>query len=387
MTYNDRLDPVRATQELIALDSVTSVSNAIISDFMQSQLTGLGFEVERLEYADLQGVSKIALAAKRTPLSASGRVGIGCFCHNDVVSVQGWDCPYGGPLEGVLHDGRVWGRGACDMKGPIAAALTAIAGLSRNEQQGCLYFFVTGDEECGMNGARWLSQKSEIFADMAASGAMGIIHEPTKLQIVNSHKGGCHLNVSSSGIAAHSSTAEGLNANWQLIPFLNYLSEVARRCESDATLKNAAFSPPTLSLNLVIENAPSSSNITVGKATCRIFFRPMPDTAWELLMEEICDRAGMMGLQVQRLLPLPPLHTPADRPFIKTSLQLLGQTRAHAVSYATDGCCFPQLPDLIVLGPGSIEQAHRPDEWIAVDQLHQGVDVYSRLFRHYAFGG
>jgi acetylornithine deacetylase len=386
-TLIDRSNPVQATQELVALDSVTSASNTTISAFMQSRLEDLDFEVEQVEYVDLQGVPKIALATKRAPLSASqSGGGIGCFCHNDVVSVQGWDCPHGGPFDGAVQEGRLWGRGACDMKGPMAAALTALAGIDRREQRSSLYFFVTGDEECGMQGARLLPEKSAVFADMVASEAVGIITEPTDLQVVNAHKGGAHLNVTSRGIAAHSSTAEGKNANWQLIPFLAYVRDVAERCESDSALQNEAFSPKTLSLNLVIENEPSSSNITVGKAACRLFFRPMPETAWVMLLDEISDVAQRMDLHVDRLRPLPPLHTPADRPFVQTSLKLLGESDVHAVSYATDGCCFPQLQDLIVLGPGSIEQAHRPDEWIAVEQLHAGVQAYSKLFRHFACG-
>ncbi|MCA9132015.1 MAG: M20/M25/M40 family metallo-hydrolase [Planctomycetales bacterium] len=382
------MDPVETAQQLIAIESPTDCPNTAVSDFMQERLTALGFAVQRQEYVDLQGIAKVSLAAKREP--ANGRAdrqpGIGFFCHSDVVSVEGWNCPYGGPWDGVLREGRLWGRGACDMKGPTAAALAALAQLPLSEQRGPLYFFATGDEECGMSGAQLLAQQSEFLAEMVAQRAVGIIGEPTELRVVNSHKGGCHLNVSSEGIAAHSSLAEGRNANWQLIPYLAYLQQVADRCESDSGLRNESFSPPTLSLNLVLENAPSAANITVGRATCRLFFRPMPGTAWETLLEEMCDVARQMKLQVHCLPPLSPLHTAVESDCVQTALQLLGQAEPQAVSYATDGCCFPQLQELIVLGPGSIAQAHRPDEWIEVQQLLRGVEVYSHLFRHFAYG-
>ena len=91
-----------------------------------------------------------------------------------------------------------------------------------------------------------------------------------------------------------------------------------------------------------------------------------------------------MGLQVHAFPPLAPLDTPLDSPLVQTALRVLGQSAPQVVSYATDGCCFEQLPELIVIGPGNIDQAHRPDEWIELEQLRRGVDVYQRLLEHYA---
>ncbi len=389
------MDPVKLAQALVSLDSVTSASNADISRFMHQQLEGLGFEVDTLPYADSQGTPKLCLSAKRSPKSAGApavaengsdheSAGIGFFCHNDVVSVDGWNCSFGGPLSGTIVDDKLWGRGACDMKGPTAAALAAISRLNPSDQTQPLYFFVTGDEECGMLGARLIVDQSKHFAEMVASGAVGIIGEPTGLQVVNSHKGGCHIDVSSTGVAAHSSTAQGVNANWQMIPFLNYLWMLKARMDTEAIYRNNAFDPPTLSLNLVIENRPSAANITVGQTTCRIFFRPMPDTAWENVLAEIIDAAKQSQLDVQVMPPLPPLYTSAHGPFVETALRLLAQSTPRSVSYATDGCCFHGLKNLIVFGPGHIEQAHRPDEWIDVSQLQRGADDYERLFTNYA---
>ena len=74
----------------------------------------------------------------------------------------------------------------------------------------------------------------------------------------------------------------------------------------------------------------------------------------------------------------------AESPLVQTALQLLGQIQPQAVSYATDGCCFQDLQELIVIGPGNIAQAHRSDEWIELEQLRRGVDVYQQLLQHYA---
>ena len=381
------MDPVELARKLVAIDSVTSHSNVEIAKLQAALLEDLRFEVEQMSYRDLNGVEKVLLAAQRLPTAtiASPTNGIAYFCHNDVVSVDGWSCEHGGPFDARVADGRLWGRGACDMKGPTASALAAVAALADATQVAPLYFFVTGDEECGMAGARLLMENSQIFRTMVQGGTVGIIGEPTELQVVNSHKGGCHFDVSSHGVAAHSSTKDGLNANWQLIPFLSYLRDVARRCETESTLQNSAFSTPTLSLNVVVENEPAAFNITVGRAVCRIFFRPMPDTDWLALLDEIKDTACNMELEVSSIRCLSPLMTPVERPFVQTALRLAGQSAPSTAGYATDGCCFDELSDLIVLGPGNIEQAHRHDEWISVQQLHQATQLYAQLFRHYAF--
>lgn len=381
------MDVVTIAQQLVAIDSVTESSNAAVSQHYVELLQALHFELDSIPYVDAHGIDKICLAGRRRPQRSGHPAdsgGIGFFCHNDVVSVDGWSCPHGGPWAATLAEGRLWGRGVCDMKGPTAAALAAIARIDPAEQTAPIYFFVTGDEECGMVGARLLAQQSAFYAELVAQAGVGIIGEPTSLQVVNAHKGGCHLDITSTGVAAHSSSAEGRNANWQMIPLLTFLAHLHQRCEAEPQFRNETFSPPTFTMNLVIENRPSSSNITVGQSICRIFFRPMPNTNWQLVLDEIKREAKAHGLDVKALEPLRPLCTPPDSPFVQTASRLVQQTQPRAVSYATDGCCFEQLSELIVIGPGNIEQAHRPDEWIELEQLLRGVDVYQSLFQHYA---
>lgn len=380
------MDAVATAQKLIAFESVTSEPNADISGYLAQQLEQLGFQVESLPYVDGHGTQKVCVAAKFEPREGRGSSlpGLGFFCHTDVVSVAGWNCAQGSPFSGAVSEGRLWGRGSCDMKGPIAAALSAYAQMDRQAITRPLYFFATGDEECGMSGASLLVEESKYFADLIESRSVGIIGEPTSLQVVNAHKGACHIQVSSLGVAAHSSTAEALNANWQMIPFLSFLRELVQRSETEERFRNEAFSPPTVTLNLVIGNQPSSANISVGQTTCQIFLRPMPQVDWQFLVQEIVRVAEEMGLAVKQRSPLLPLHTPAESDLVQTALRMLGQTAPSAASYATDGCCFQALSELIVIGPGNIEQAHRCDEWIDLDQLARGVDIYRRLFEHYA---
>lgn len=379
------MDPIKVAQQLVACESVTTESNAEVTRLYERYLRELGFDVDSHEYTDLHGTPKIALEARRAPgQSARASGGVGYFCHNDVVSIEGWNAPWGGPFDPVIEDGKLWGRGSCDMKGSAAAALAALAAIDPKTQIAPIYFFVTGDEECGMAGADWLATKSTYFAELVAGNGQGIIGEPTELQVVTSHKGGCHIDVTARGVAAHSSTREGLNANWQMIPFLSFMHELQRRCDEEPQYQNKNFDPHTLSLNVVVENHPAMANITVGESITRIFFRPMPDTPWRAVKAEIEATAEGMGLAVRPLRPLAPLNTSEDSEFVQTTLQLLGQKQALSVCYATDGCCLQQLSDLIVLGPGSIEQAHRPDEFICTQQLSRGKEVFKQLFQRYA---
>lgn len=378
------MDPISLAQELIRRDSVTHVGNLACTEILQQMLENRGFLVVRQAYRDVAGNEKFSLAAQRNGASSGDR-GIAFFSHTDVVSVDGWRAEVGaGPFDAQVDSGRLWGRGACDMKGPIASALAAIDLIEPSAQVAPIYFFVTGDEECGMVGARQFVQQCPIYRRMVQADSVGIITEPTSLRVVNAHKGGCQFTVTAHGIAAHSSTSEGLNANWQLIQWLSYLQEVKLRTESDPSLRNEAFDPPTLSMNIVVRNQPTAYNITVGLASCCVFIRTMPQTAWQELVDEMVHRAREMQLDVGAVSALAPVHTPADCPFVQAALEIVGQATADAVSYATDGCRYGDLKNLIVLGPGSIAQAHRCDEWIELEQLHRGVEVYRNLIERFA---
>lgn len=371
---------LRLAQEMIAHDSVSVRSNAPIAKLMRQWLESLGFEIEQLEMTDPAGQLKVSLVAKR----GKGKGGIAYFCHNDVVPVDDWNAAAGGPFSGAVTGGKLYGRGACDMKGSAAAALAAIARIDPQEQASPIYFVVTSDEEHGMHGAQLVGQSSRLFREMVSDGTVGIIGEPTELKVVHAHKGGCLISASSHGRSAHSSTSEGLNANWQLIDYLSYVKSLQQRTQTEAAYQNPAFDPSSLSMNLIIKNRPAAGNITVGLATAQIFMRPMPNVPWEELANEIVAEATRLGLDVGIVSKLSPVFTSPDRPFVQSALKLTGQSQSGSVSYATDGCWFTEIKDLIVIGPGSIQQAHRPDEWITLEQLEKGVDLFEKFFRRFA---
>ena len=202
--------------ELIRFDSVSSQSNVPVTDYAERSLKRLGFETERLEYDDAQGVRKACVVGKL----GQGTGGLAYFGHTDVVPASPWFSDEHGPFQPTIKNGRLYGRGSCDMKGSVACMLAATERVRAIELQRPVYVTCTADEEIGYGGAREVAQRSQLFREMIAGNAKGIIGEPTNLEVVHAHKGTFGFVATSIGKAAHSSTREGLNANLAMIPFL-----------------------------------------------------------------------------------------------------------------------------------------------------------------------
>ncbi len=375
---------IEIAKQLIAFDSVSSKSNEEISHWVEARLRKSGFEIERIIYRDKAGTSKVNLIARRAPSISDLRKGGVCYlAHTDVVPADDWSLDFCGPFQPTLRDDRLYGRGACDMKGSLACALAAAERLSLSQQHAPLYFIVTADEEVGMIGARHVDERSTLFAEMVADNTVGIVGEPTSLGIIHAHKGGLSLRITSRGRSAHSSSRDGLNANHRLIPLLPLLLELQQRCEKDSSLQNQDFDPPTLSWNIVLRNEPFASNITPSLAEAIVFLRPMPHVDHEPLVTLVEQAAAKLGLEFKRGESALPLIVDRSSDSIVTMLRLTEQHRSTTVCYATDGGVLQRLRKLVVCGPGSIEQAHRSDEWISIEQLAGGTDLFYRAFRHW----
>ncbi len=381
MEYTPTLE---IAKELVSFDSVSSKSNEDVSHWVDNRLCKAGFEIERVAYRDSSGISKINLIARRGPATNGNRSGGVCYlAHTDVVPADDWSLDFCGPFQPTLRDQKLYGRGSCDMKGSLACALAAAERLSIHDQRAPLYFVVTADEEVGMIGARHVDKQSLLFSEMVTAGTIGIVGEPTFLKVIHAHKGGLGLRFTSRGRSAHSSSRDGVNANHRLIPLLGLLLEIQQQCESNPHLHNTDFDPPTLSWNIVLRNEPFASNITPSLAEAVVFLRPMPDVDHEPLVARVEAEAAKLGLECQRGEQAYPLSVPPSSDAIATLLRLTGQEQSTTVCYATDGGVLQRLKQLVVCGPGSIEQAHRSDEWISLEQLARGTDLYWQAFRHW----
>jgi acetylornithine deacetylase len=370
---------LQITKELVSYPSVSDQSNADVSQHVSDILSGMGFDVETHSYVDAKGKKKVSLAAKR----GSGTGGVCYLAHTDVVPAEDWSAGFCGPFEPTVVGDRLFGRGTCDMKGSLACALVAASQINIAHQTKPIYFVVTSDEEVGMMGAKQINANSAYFQEMVDGETVGIVGEPTKLSVIHAHKGGQRLSVIARGRSAHTSTNEGINANYQLIPALPKLLELRNDSENNPKYRDPLFDPPTLSWNMTIANEPEAMNVTPSLAQANIFIRTMPNVDHGPLLVAVEDICNQHGLELALHDGLAPWQVLPHSEWIQQMLQLVGESVSHSVCFATDAGVLQRLKRLMVCGPGDIQQAHRSDEWISLDQLTRGVDVYQRAFQRW----
>ncbi|MBM3276512.1 MAG: M20/M25/M40 family metallo-hydrolase [Candidatus Handelsmanbacteria bacterium] len=376
------LDVVKLTQDLIAYPSVSLSSNVDVTRFVIGILDRLRFEVEELPYIDVNGVAKLSIVAKL----GKGKGGLSLLSHNDVVPAfaeQGWTSD---PFKGRLYQGKLYGRGSCDMKGPLAATLCAATRFKVADLKAPLHIVVTSDEEIAARGAWEVSRKSNLFSE--ASTGYGLICEPTRLRVVHAHKGALYLEIRSKGKAAHTSTLKGINANIAMIPFLQEMRTIYDLVLRSRKYRNAEFSPAHSEWSIGINDYNIATNVTPVQSVCTISYRPMPGTEVDELIERTRQSAKKHGLRFAVKFDGKPVYTPKDAPLVRTALQLSGTRASSTVPYGTDGLAFAsRMKNLVVLGPGDIAQAHTVDEWVEIEQLHRAVDLYSRFIDHVCVQG
>lgn len=373
------MDALKYVQDLVAFDSVSSRSNAAVSDYVEDALRRLGFEIERIEYRDAQGVRKVNVIGKKGP----GRGGLAYFGHTDVVPADPWFTDAHGPFTPTVIDDRLYGRGSCDMKGSIACMLAAAAQVPASELRQPVYITCTADEEIGYGGAAEVAQRSALYREMVAGDSRGIIGEPTRLEVVYAHKGTYGFRAVSRGRAAHSSTRDGRNANLAMIPFLVEMKAIHDETEAAAAWQHPEFDPPSISWNIGINDHTPAVNITPPQSICTVYFRPMPGQQPETLLERAAAAARRCGIDFEVTCQAGPVYVDPQSEFIGDLLRLADRTTPRTVAYGTDGTMFSALRHLAVIGPGDIAQAHTHDEWIALEQLQRGTELYTRLIRHW----
>lgn len=367
-------------QELIPFPSVSSSSNNAISDCVEQWLRKLEFEIERLEYQDHRGVGKSCLIARKGPRTGCG---LAYFGHTDVVPVDSWSFPKAGPWTPFTTEDRIYGRGSCDMRGSLVCMLAAVELLKDTKLSAPLYYVASADEEVGFTGARKIVESSVLYREIVASDTRSIIGEPTMLEVVHAHKGGRAVRVTSVGRAAHSSTGLGVNANMAMIPFLTELGRINQELDSAAAWRDERFSPPTPTLNIIIKDPNTGLNITSAISECLAYFRPMPGQDADGMVDRLRCLARQCGLKFELLFSGAPLFTEPSNPFVEELLALTSRTAPRTVSYGTDGAVFTELKNVVVFGPGDIAQAHTDDEWISLEQLQRGTDIYRQCIQRW----
>ena len=369
------MDVIKLAKDLISFNSATYLSNSPIADYSAKKLREIGFKVERLTYKDQNGMTKVSLVGKK----GKGKGGLGLLAHLDTVPAEGWSVD---PFKAVVKDGKLYGRGSCDMKGPAACMLVAGAKCKAQDLKKPLYIVLTSDEETDCAGARMVVKKSKLFGE--GKPDYGVICEPTRMGVIHGHKGVYHIRAFAKGVAAHSSTGKGTNANLKMIPFLNEMKKIHGKLTTNRKYFNSDFDPPYTDWNISISNGDTPANVTVPLSVCTINVRPMPGLDIESIIAEVKEQAKRFGLSLKVNRVGGPLFTSIESEIVKGALKITKQKTSKTVPYGTDGAAFRESAmEMVILGPGDIKQAHTVGEWVKVDQLHKAIEVYNKFIERF----
>lgn len=373
--------PIELLARLVAFDTTSHKSNLEIVAFIEDYLLQHGITSTRITAPD--GL-KASLYATIGP---AGVGGIALSGHTDVVPVDGqtWTSD---PFTLRREDGKLYGRGACDMKGYLACMMAAVPDFKRRALKVPIHLAFSYDEEVGCLGVRPMIAE---FGKSVQRPRLVIVGEPTSMQVVDAHKGPVRWQVEVTGRAAHSSMAHlGVNA----ITYAARLIAELERMEAELriTSRNDRYEPPYATLQVTKLEGGTANNII--PIFCRFGFevrslagvdvdgieRRLRNFAETACLPEMQRTAPESGVSIVRANTVPPFEATAGSEATALALALTGQNETHTVSYATEAGLFQDggAPS-IVCGPGDIAQAHTPDEWIAESEIAKCMALFGRL--------
>jgi acetylornithine deacetylase len=386
-TSRPRLSAAEMLARLVAFDTTSRNSNLDLIAFVRDYLDrwGVPYRVS----TDPSG-GKANIHAVIGPHAAGG---IALSGHVDTVPVDGQDWSVD-PFVLRAADGKLYGRGAADMKGFVASCLAAVPVFVERGLQQPAHLFITYDEETDMAGARRLV---DDLQDSLMRPALCIVGEPSGMQPIVAHKGRLALRVTAHGKAGHSSEpGRGVNAVHALAQAIAHIAAEQRRFAAEGPFSEG-FDPPCTTPHVGTVEGGTILNIIPERASCVMEWRTVPQDDFFAEVEKLrrylaehvepamkaVDPACGFELTVLDWIPgmsLDPAHE------LTTLVKLLaGSNSAGKVSYGTEGGLYQEagIPT-IVCGPGHIAQAHKADEWIAQSQLDACDAFLRRLADHLA---
>jgi acetylornithine deacetylase len=376
-------DGIRHLAGLVAFDTTSRDSNLALIEHVEALLSGLGIASTRVPNDD---GSKANLYATLGPAAEGGIVLSG---HTDVVPVDGqpWTSD---PWILTERDGRLYGRGTCDMKGFLALALAAapiFAEPGRLKRPVHLAF--SYDEEVGCLGAP--AMIARIAANLPRPAAV-IVGEPTNMEVVHGHKGITSYYVTVTGHEAHSSlTHLGLSANMVAIQLMGLLAEIAADLEHHADPRSP-FLPRHATLTVGQINGGTAVNILARECVFVFDLRCPPGLDSEAILAPFFAKAHALDAEMKARFPEAGVEvvrrslTPAFAPEPDGEAERIARALAgdngppRVVPYAAEAGQFQQAGfSTVICGPGSIEQAHQPDEYVERRQIERGAAFMLRL--------
>ncbi len=350
--------------DLVSIPSVSSMSNQPMIDYVTRRLDSNAWKIKLYPYRDGAGIPKNNLVAITNCRRAS-RPELALVCHTDTVP---FDPAWKEAVSPRVRNGKLYGRGSCDVKGFLACVLASLSKLDIGRLSRPLALVLTADEEVGCVGAKHLKSRKAVHARYT------IIGEPTGLRPVRAGKGYALGQIVVRGKEAHSAfPGEGRSAIYDAARVIASLERIAKKL---AARKNRSFDPPFTTLNVGLIEGGSAKNIVPGVCRITVEWRPIPgqDPQWaaELIREELerlaRAHAGLDArLEVQRLDA--PFH-PAATDHLATLLGSLTERRPATVSFGTEATHFGSLTaEAVVFGPGNMSVAHKTGEFVPTSEL------------------
>ncbi|PBP57573.1 acetylornithine deacetylase [Pseudomonas syringae] len=363
-------------KRLIAFDTVSSEPNMALIEYVRELLASKG--IESLIVKDETG-KKANLFASTGPRDVPGVLLSG---HTDVVPAAGqaWTMP---PFQATLRDGRIYGRGTCDMKGFIALAIDAMLDAADMTLMRPLQLALSHDEEIGCVGVRRLL---DVLHLAPVRPFLCVVGEPTLMQFAVGHKGKASYRTFCRGQEAHSSLApRAVNAIHLASDFIAELRKSQKQIEQQGA-RDEGYDIPYSTVHIGRIDGGKALNIVPNLCTMEFEYRNLPGDNPDALLEQLRERAEVLVREARQLSGVADIEIEVmnEYPALETHPSVEAVRLLHAfaepgtqhikVSYGTEGGLFAgrlNVP-VVVCGPGSIEQAHKPDEFIDESQMDAG---------------
>ncbi|MGE0418306.1 MAG: acetylornithine deacetylase [Acetobacteraceae bacterium] len=374
------MSTVALLDRLVSFDTTSRNSNLPLISFVRSYLDSYGVPYRISQDSTGQ---KANIHAVIGPQAAGGLALSG---HVDTVPVDGqsWSSD---PFTLRRQDGRLYARGACDMKGFVASCLAAVPDFLARKPSRPLHLFISYDEEVGCHGAQ------RLIRDLSDSGlqpAVCVVGEPSGMKPILSHKGKLNLKVSVRGLPGHSSEpAKGVNAVQAAAEAVAWVAAEARRFPVEGPFEDG-FDPPHTTIHVGTMQGGTILNIIPEHAEFIMEWRNIPGDDPRHHVERLKDHVARTiepamkavhpatGFSYEIMVEMPGMSLPADHDLTSVVKQLTGSNSTGKVSYGTEGGFYQEagIPT-IICGPGHIAQAHQPDEFVAQSEL-DACDAFIR---------
>jgi succinyl-diaminopimelate desuccinylase len=359
-------------KKLIQADSTLNKGELAAAEVISNEFHSSGIE-SRIDKWEQNRANVIAHVK-----SAKNRPALLFACHLDVVGPgeAAWKHP---AFKATESDGRIYGRGAVDMKGGIAAVVTAIRRVveAGTKLQGDIIFIAVAGEETDSSGAKRFISDHDWLGELSGI----IIPEPTDFATITAHRGMLWLEIITKGVTAHSSAPHlGVNAIASMRSVLNELEHYEVTAETHPLLGRCSMSINTISGGKEV-------NVVPDKCSIGIDIRTLPgQNAKDIISDLKKMLAGLkarnekFNAEVSFIRAVEPLETDRDYDFVKEFCSAVGTGETKSINFTTDGPFFATLgAPVVIFGPGKPELCHKPDEYIDVADLEKAVDCYENV--------